>query len=267
MAKTAARRVVHTVRSTSASQPAQATRPSQAAPAAAATTTPKVAEAPVRVMTVCVPEELPTEVLNSTRQLDRHLGVAATTSARLWAVSTLHTWQRSQMVDLRRKGHPIYCAGGPVRLLDLAGMRYGAGVGAGIRHQHWTHVVHGTKPAEPWRVFVERHLNDPSKYPMDATTTAYSNQPRVLAMRMHNATVYGAAQLATDELEQFQAGQMAYQNYHALWSICTDAIITAGGVQRKPGSDSFADKVTYLDQTNRYIESLDGTQRLVAVTL
>jgi hypothetical protein len=278
MAKTKGRRMIQVGQPTRASQPTPASQPTRAsqptqasrAPQAAqpvAAPTPKVAEAPVRVMTVCVPEQLSTEVLNSTRQLDRHLSVAATMCARLWASPKLHMWQRGQMVDLRKGRRPVYCAGGPVRLLDLAGMRYGASLGAGIRYQLWTDVVGDTRPAASWRVFLERHLNDPGAYPMDTMQTAFDNQPRVLAMRMHNATVHGAAHLAVEELEMFQAGSMAYQNYHALWSVCTDALLTADGVQRKPKSDSLADKVTYLDQANRFIESLDDTQRLITVTL
>lgn len=260
MANTSGRPVRKPVR------PTQVPTPVRAVPSAAAPSTPQVVEAAVRVMTICVPEELTTEVLNSTRQLDRHFGVAATTCPRLWASSSLHVWQRNQLVDLR-KGRPAYCAGGPIRLLDLAGMRYGASVGAAIRHQHWSHLVHGLKAAQPWRVFMQWHLTDPSTYPMDAMRTAFDNQPQVVAMRMHNAATYGAAHLDVGELEQFQAGQMAYQNYHALWSVCTDALQTVEGVQHKPASASFADAVTYLGHAYRYIESLDGSQRLITVTL
>ena len=195
---------------------ASAPTPATATPTVAATATvnPPRAVAPtatIRTMIVCVPDELSTQVLNSTRQLDRHLGVRATSHARFWASPTLGWWHRPQLIDLRKaKAGPRYCAGGPVRLLDLAGMRHGAAVGAGIRHQYWTAVVRGTRNATPWHAFLLRHLGDPIKYPMATAQAEFEAQPRVLAMRTHNANTLGTVELDPYELEILQAGQAAY---------------------------------------------------------
>jgi hypothetical protein len=221
--------------------------------------------ATIRTMIVCVPDELPRESLTA-RQLDRHFGVAGTLSPRFWATPALYLWQRGHLFDLR-KGRPAYCAGGPLRLLDLAGMRHAAGMGAGIRHQTWARVVHGTKAATPWHVFETRHLADPAAYPIDIAKAGFNNQPRVNAMRMHNAVAYGAGTLAVDELEMFQAGPMAYQHYHAATAVCGDALITAEGAKLAPDSDAFAHRVTYLEQANRYLDTLAEAQRLLAVTV
>ena len=222
----------------------------------------------IRTMIVCVPDELPTQVLNSTRQLDRHLGVQATSYARFWASPTVGWWYRPQMIDLRKaKAGPRYCAGGPVRLLDLAGMRHGAAVGAGIRHQYWTAVVSGTRNATPWQTFLLRHLADPGKYPMATAQAEFEAQPRVLAMRMHNASAIGSVELDPYELEILQAGQAAYAHYHSMWSVCTDAVLTADGTLLQPASDAATHKVGYLSQAIRYVDNLDRDQRLLAVTL
>jgi hypothetical protein len=217
-------------------------------------------------MTVCVPEELPTSVLSDSGRLERHLGVNGTRRPRFWVTTTHHRWQRSQLIGLRA-GHPAYCAGGPVRLLDLAGMRQAAAVGAGIRFQHWSAVVAGTRPAEPWIQFAGRHLADPGRYPLPQAEADFGRQPRVLAVRMHNAAALPAARLALAELEVFQAGPSTYTNYHALWSVAADGLLTADGHQIRPASDHLTDRVTYLAQATDHLDSLDRTQRLLAVSL
>ncbi|MDG4834151.1 hypothetical protein O7627_33340 [Solwaraspora sp. WMMD1047] len=242
--------------------------PKKTAPAAT-TTTPAVVipEPVVRTMIICVSDEL-AQVLDSTRNLERHLGVTGTSCPRYWASPAIYPWQRGQLIDLRKaRTGPRYCAGGPIRLLDLAGMRHGAYVGASVRHAHWTRVVAGTKTATPWPTFLQRHLSDPSGYPMDTATAEFNRQPRVQAMRMYNAAIYGPGALEVTELEMFQAGGSAYANYHALWALCTDAFLTEAGDRLQPASAFFADRITYLERAARYLDSLDESQRLFAVTL
>jgi hypothetical protein len=221
--------------------------------------------ATIHTMIVCLPDGLPRESLTA-HQLDRHFGVSGTLQSRFWASPAMFVWQRNRMIGLR-KGRPAYCAGGPVKLLDLQGMRHAAGVGAGIRHQLFTQVVHGTRPATPWTTYLARHLADPAKYTFDAAAADFNNQPRVNAMRMHNAVQYGAGQLDIGELEMLQAGQIAYQHYSACTTIAGDAIITADGYKLAPASDAFTHRVTYLEQAVRYLDTVDTTQRLLAVAL
>ena len=236
-------------------------------------TTPQASPAPpvltptatIRTMIVCLPDGLPREALTRSR-LDRHVGVSGTLHARFWASPARYPWQRGQLVGLR-KGRPAYCAGGPVRLLDLAGMRHAAGVGAGIRYQVWQRVVHGTRPAHPWPVFLARHLADPSTHPWQAAAAAFHHQPRVNAMRMHNAACYGAPHLAIEELEMFQAGQTAYQHYSACTAICGDALLTADGHLLAPASDALTHRVTYLEHAVRHLDTVEPGQRLLAVAV
>jgi hypothetical protein len=219
----------------------------------------------VTVMIVCVPDGLPGEALTN-RALDTHFGVHGTLAPRFWATPSMWMWQRSHLVDPRR-GRPVSCAGGPARLLDLDGMRHAAGVGAGLRYQIWSRVVHGTRPATPWPQILLRHLADPDTFGMDAAIAAYHAQPRVNAIRMHNAVTYGAGRLDLRELEMFQAGCTAYQHYSAATAIAGDTVLTPDGHRFTPASDAFADRVTYLEQTNRYLACLEADQRLLAVAL
>jgi hypothetical protein len=220
--------------------------------------------ATIATMTICLPDELPRETLTA-HQLDRHFGVPGTLHPRFWASPALYRWQRGQLFGLR-KGRPAYCAGGPVKLLDLDGLRHAAGVGAGIRFQLWQQVVHGTRPAHPWTTFQARHLADPAKYPWERAEADFLNQPRVNAMRMHNAASY-AARLAVPELEMFQAGPAAYQHYSACTAVCGDALLTTGGHKLAPTSDALAHRVTYLAQAMRHLEGVEPGQRLLAVAL
>ncbi|WP_406063001.1 hypothetical protein [Micromonospora sp. NBC_00860] len=221
--------------------------------------------ATIRTMIVCVPGDLPRESLTA-HQLDRNFGVQGTLSPRFWASPALRLWQRSQMFGLR-KGRPAYCAGGPARLLDLTGMRHAAGVGAGIRHQLFSRAVHGTRNANPWHVYEARHLADPQQYPWDTAVADFTHQPRVNAIRMHNAATYGAGQIRLSELEMYQAGCIAYQHHSALTALAGDALITAEGAKLAPASDAMADRVTYLEQANRLLDAIDPDQRLLAVAL
>jgi hypothetical protein len=219
----------------------------------------------VRTMIVCVPDELPREAL-SNRQLDTHFKVRGAMAPRFWASKALHLWQRREMFDLR-KGDQPYCAGGPIRLLDLVGMRRAAAMGAGIRHQAWYGVVRGTREAKPWPVFLHRHLADPASYTWQTAKEEYGAQPRINAMRMHNAVTFDGGVLDTAELEMFQAGPSAYMNYHAGTAVAADALLTHYGAKLAPASDVMADRATYLEQARQYLGTLTESQRLLAVTL
>lgn len=224
--------------------------------------------ATITTMIVCLPDGLSREPLTA-HQLDRHFGVAGTLQQRFWSKSDLHLWQGRRLIGRSKavRNQPVWCVGGPARLLDLTGMRHAAGMGAGIRHQLWQQVVQGTKPAQPWVNFHTRHITEPDKYSYDKAAADFWQQPRITAMRVHNAANIGTP-LAVDELEMFQAGVMAYQHHSAMTAICGDALRTAEGRQLAPATDAFADRVTYLEQAIRYLDSIEDTdQRLIAVSL
>jgi hypothetical protein len=245
------------------------TKTASAATATAGTAVPatpvRTPIATIRSMIVCLPDALPSQALTASR-LDRHFGVSGAVQPRFWAVEAMWLWQAKHLLAAR-KGKPTYCAGGPVKLLELAGMRHAAAMGAGIRRQLWQQVVQGTPPARPWHAFEARHLAEPAKYPRERAQADFWNQPRVNAMRLHNAASYGAGHLAVQELEMFQAGPVAYQHYSATTAVCADALLSSDGHKFAPASDALAHRVTYLEQAGRYLDTLEPGQRLLAVTL
>lgn len=218
----------------------------------------------VQSMIICVPAEIPDQAVMS-RQVLKHFGVTGTTHRRFWT-TPLRPWHHRRLIDLHQ-GKPATCAGGPTRLLDLDAVRHAAGVSAGLRHQRWSQVVAGTRPATAWHVLLGKHHADPDKYPLAKARADFDNQPRVLAMAMHNAAAYHQPHLDPAELEMFQAGPAAYQHFHALTQICAHALLTEDGKQLTPHSDTFADRIRYLETARRHIDALDPATRLLAVTL
>jgi hypothetical protein len=216
-------------------------------------------------MIVLLPDALPLEPLTA-HTLDKHFGVHGVLQPRYWASARLRMWQRQKMV-LLRKGTPAYCAGGPVRLLDLDGVRHAAGIGAGIRHQVFTAATRGTRPAYPWHAYQAKHDQHQDRYSLADAERDFYAQPRITAMRMHNAVNPTAGHLDPTEVEMYQAGQMAYQHYSAATAICGDAILTDDGRRLAPTSDALADRTTYIEQAMRLLDTLDDEQRLIAVSL
>jgi hypothetical protein len=227
---------------------------------------PPVAPSPtIRTMIVLLPDAVPHDSL-ITHALDRHFGVRGVLEARFWAAPALKFWQRGQIVGLR-PGRPVSCAGGPARLLDLTGLRQAAGIGAGLRHQVWSHAVQGTRPAHAWTTFLTKHLADPAKYSWHDAANDFHAQPRVNAMRMHNAVNPGAGHLDLFDIEMLQAGQMAYQHYSAATAICGDALLCDDGMRLAPASDTLADRTTYIERALRVLDVMPAEQRIIAVRL
>ncbi|MEU7171517.1 MULTISPECIES: hypothetical protein [Micromonospora] len=249
--------------------PAKATaapaRPPAPARVSSVVRTPVTPAPTIATMVICLPDELPAEALTA-HQLRTHFGVTGTLTPLFWAVPQLRLWQRHQMIGLR-KGRPASCAGGPVRLLDLQGMRHAAAIGAAIRYQMWQQAVHGTRAATPWPTFETRHLTDPQKYPYDTAVADFHAQPRVNAMRLHAAATPGTGQPGVGELEMYQAGQMAYQHYRAASAVVGDAMLTIDGRKLAPTSDALTHRVTYLEQALRHLDTLEPGQRLLTVAL
>ncbi|MEU4677915.1 hypothetical protein [Micromonospora sp. NPDC023737] len=249
--------------------PARPIPPTPAAPPARAQATavrPPVTPAPtIKIMVICLPDDLPAQAMTS-HQLDTHFGVTGTLTTLYWATPRLRPWQRHQLIGAR-KGQPTLCAGGPVRLLDLPGLRHAAAVGAGIRHQMWQQIVHGTPPATPWPVFESRHLTDPDRYPLDKASEDFHAQPRVHAMRLHAATTPGTDHCGVGELEMYQAGQVAYQHYRAASAVAGDAMLTADGRHLAPASDALAHRITYLEQALAHLDTVGPERRLLAISL
>jgi hypothetical protein len=220
----------------------------------------------IRLMIVCVPDTMPVSLLTSTWPTDHGAWIGGTPVSGLWVRSGVKPWQRRHLIGVRRSRHaPVLCAGGPIRWLNLDGMRAAAAFAAGARHYQWTHVVRGTKSAIPWPQIRTAPSGTPG-VAMAAAWRRYAHQPRVVAMRAFTAAHIAGPVLDPDEVEMYQAGSVAYQQYHAMRAICGDAILTTDGRHLQPRSDSFADRITYLHHAMRLLHALPNRQRLLAIT-
>ncbi len=193
----------------------------------------------------------------------------ATLASRLWARASLRLWQRRALINVRRgrKGTPTICAGAPISHLDLTLMRNAAAFHAGLRWQQWSQAVAGTRAAQPWHVIEAQHRADPAKLSLEQARKRFDDQPRINAMRLHNAANPTAPQLDVHEVEVYQAGYQAYQHYHAMTALCGDAMMPTAGDRLQPASDSLADRINYLATATRLLDSLPGPQRIAAVTV
>lgn len=156
-------------------------------------------------------------------------------------------------------------SGGPVELLDLDGMRRAALVTAADEWTVWDTVVKGTRPAQPYGHYLDRHHADPARYPLAAAQTEYLAQPRILAMAAHNALPYQPVPLPTASVEAFQAGYTTYLNLAWLSAVPADWFATVAGDDLTAARGRLADHLRYLTSANAHLAGLAPQTRLVAV--
>ncbi|MGC5055098.1 hypothetical protein ACLQ2S_27055 [Micromonospora sp. DT48] len=161
----------------------------------------------------------------------------------------------------RSHGHT---AGGPIRLLNLHLMRSRAAEYAAWQWQQWRSVVSGTRDAQPWWVFLDRHRADPTAWPISRAQQAYLAQPRVLAMTAYNAA-YRQHPIPTTGLESLQAGFNTHRTAAALAAVPGDATATATGMWLTTHSGRLSDQLAYLHAANDYIDQLPPRTPLVAI--
>ncbi|WBB52415.1 hypothetical protein [Verrucosispora sp. WMMD573] len=161
----------------------------------------------------------------------------------------------------RSRGH---AAGGPIRLLDLRLMRSRAAEYAAWQRQQWHATVSGTRDAQPWWVFLDRHRADPAAWPISRAQQAYLAQPRVLAMTAYNAA-YRQHPIPATGLESLQAGLSTYCTAAALAAVPGDATATATGMWLTTRSGRLSDRLANLHAANDYIDQLPSRTPLVAI--
>jgi len=164
-------------------------------------------------------------------------------------------------------GSRAAAAGGPVRWLDLAGMRGRAQSHAVGRWLVWQQVVAGTRPAQPYWVFADRHRADPDRWPLAAARVQYLAQPRVAAMAVYNALPHRVCPLPLAELEAFQLGQPGYAWLAWLAAVPADGVATGGDYPGllAPAGRRLAERVGYLQAANAHLTALPPEANLVAM--
>ncbi len=157
-------------------------------------------------------------------------------------------------------------AGGPIRLLDLPGMRTRAQHAACARWQVWRHVVAGTPGARPFWHYAQRHHDNPERYPRERAQQDYLSQPRVLAMTTHNAVPGQPRPLPTEQLEALQAGAQAYATLGWLQAAPADAMCTDAHWWT-PATGRPVDVTAYLHTTNQHLDHTNRDTILLALAI
>ncbi|HEV7898359.1 MAG TPA: hypothetical protein VGP31_11005 [Planosporangium sp.] len=173
------------------------------------------------------------------------------------------TGRRAQALIQPWKGT---AAGGPIRLLDLAGMRTRARHAADTRWQIWRQAVAGTPNARPFWHYAQRHHDQPDRYPRQRAQQDYLSQPRVLAMTAHNAVPGQPCPLPTEQLEALQAGAQAYTTLGWLQAVPADAVCTTTDWWT-PATARLTDVTAYLHHTNRHLDHTHRDAVLLALAL
>jgi len=209
---------------------------------------------------VCLPPTTPATALGT--------GAAAALAAHGVSSSGLlphfhtHTRRAGKLVD-RWNGRT---SGGPIKLLDLDGMRTSAAAGATAQWMLWQQVVAGTRPAQPFWAFADRYTSDPNRYPhLRRAQHEYLSQPRVLAMSAHNAVADQSHQLPTSKLEAFQAGHGTYVNLAWLSAVPGDGLAAQHGDWLTCRTARLADVLEYLHAAHAHLAQLPRDARLVAL--
>jgi hypothetical protein len=174
-----------------------------------------------------------------------------------------HTRRARKLVD-RWQG---LTSGGPIKLLDLHRMRGNAMTAAAAQWRLWQQVVAGTKPANPFWWFVDKHTADPNRYPLHRAHSDYLAQPRILAMTAYNALPHRPVELPTSTVEAFQAGYPTYLNLAWLAAVPADGLAPENGGWLTSRSERLADQLAYLTTANAHLSGLHPNVQLVAMAV
>lgn len=162
-----------------------------------------------------------------------------------------------------------HTSGGPIRLLDLYTMRQNATLAAAAQWRMWQHVVTGTRPAMPFWHFVDRHTENPQRYPLVKARGDYRAQPRIIAMAAFNALPHRPYPLPTADLEAFQAGYPTYTRLAWLAAVPAQGLAIADDTDDDgwltTASERLADQLEYLRAANGRLARLGERSQLVAM--
>jgi hypothetical protein len=215
------------------------------------------------VVIVCLPKATPTDQLATAAvaRLASSATLADASPAGHFPVTT--RLRRGSLVQPWRDT----AAGGPIGLLDLDAMRAGARNAYWQRWRIWQQVTAGTRPAQPFWHFADRHHAEPAKYSFDKARRHYLAQPRVAAMRTYNALPNKILALPISHLEAFQAGAHAYAHLGWLSAVPADGMVTLDDHYLAAGSGRLADQLSYLDTAQAHLTGLGARDHLVALAV
>ena len=208
---------------------------------------------------VCLPADTPPASLAA--QATATLAARGLSTSGVLPHFPIHTRRVSKLID-----HWYgLTSGGPIKLLDLDGMRTRAAVDAADEWLVWEQVTDRTRPAQPLWWFVDRHHGDTRRYPLHKAHAEYEAQPRILAMAAHNAIPGQPWPLPLGHLEAFQAGYRTYVNVAWLAAVPGDGFVPQLGGWLTCRSPRLAEVLHYLTIANAHLARLPRDNYLVAV--
>jgi hypothetical protein len=210
---------------------------------------------------VCLPQDTPTDELATTAE-NR---LAATPLTSLGGAGHFISTTRLRRGNLLQPWQGT-AAGGPVRLLDLDAMRAAAYRAHWYRWHVWNSVVAGTRPAQPYWTFLDRHLAEPKKYPIAKAQQHYLAQPRIATMLTYNALPTRLTDLPTSHLEALQTNAESYAHYGWLCAVPGSNTICLDGTHLAATNDRYATHIAYLAHANHRIDTLHHRDILVALS-
>jgi hypothetical protein len=187
-----------------------------------------------RTVLVCLPAHIRADrwVAEATARVARHgVHAHATVPHFLPAPGRAPELLAERLLNLQPHG----TAGGPLGLLDLNRMRDLAAAAANTVWQIWHDVVAGTRAAQPYWAYAQRHREDPDRHPLDRIQQQYRAQPRIQAMNVYNALPHRPCDLPTCNLEAFQAGQHTYTMLAWLAAVPADGLATTPATSGQRG--------------------------------
>jgi len=164
----------------------------------------------------------------------------------------------------------VWCAGGPVGLLDLDTTAAYVRRLADHDVDRWHTAVAGTPPAVAWWHFLHAHRADQHRYTLARAVADFQAQPRIAAMRDAAGQGYGADMYGPG-LEAVSAGAGEYADYQAGLLSFGDGLIGLDGDLLVPApatglvEQTLLQRRLYHQRARRYIQSLDPGVVLAAV--
>ncbi|MEU1746661.1 hypothetical protein ACWD8I_06290 [Micromonospora arida] len=209
---------------------------------------------------VCLPDGTPAHHL-ATTAATRLAGTPLTPLGTAGHFITRTRWHRGSLLQPRKNT----AAGGPVRHLDLEAMRAAARNAFWCRWHLWNQVVAGTRPAQPYWTFLDRHRAHPGTYPVATARQHYLAQPRIASMLPYNALPNRLTDLPTSHLEALQTGAHSYAHYGWLRAVPGRSLVCLDGAHLVAATDRYVTQLAYLAAVNHHISLLHHRDVLVAL--
>jgi hypothetical protein len=225
-----------------------------------------------RTVVVCLPATGPADWYTASERLEWHnLPTGSLQSIYPVRTARRRRWSRRRpeqdLLQVIRHNQTDWAAGGRKDQLDLNAAVTGANANAVYRWQVWAQVVRTTGNARPWGDHLAQHTANPRKVSLAEARRRFEDQPRVLAMLAYNANLASAVTLDPYQLEAFQAGEATYTVLHWRHAVVGDALITDDGRLLEPAGPGIADRLRYHADAGWYLNRMDATGRLVALSV